>query len=72
MNSTDRDEGRDESRMDALKGTSGGAMPMPHGSDATAPLPPEDGALPMPHGTDSEIPEWSDTQHDDDDEDDDA
>lgn len=42
----------------------GGAIPMPHGSESSAPLPPEDGALPMPHGRDEEIPEWSGTQSD--------
>jgi len=45
---------------------SGGAMPMPHGNDATAPLPSEDGAMPMPHGSDEEIPEWTGAQREDD------
>jgi hypothetical protein len=63
MNTTDRDDSRDEESLtDALIGKPGGAMPMPHGSDTTAPLPPEDGALPMPHGTDPEVPEWSGTR----------
>jgi len=69
MNTTDRDD----DHQDAHIGKTGGAMPMPHGSDTAAPLPPEDGALPMPHGTDPEVPEWSGTQRDNqDDTDDDA
>lgn len=55
-NDNERDNDRTESQ--------GGAIPMPHGSDTSAPLPPEDGALPMPHGHDDDIPEWSGAQRD--------